>query len=240
MQSFLDFIFPKTCVSCGKIGSYICKKCFLKIEFVDVPICPICQRQAIAGKTHPGCKKRLGLNGLVVACRYKGPIRAAIQKVKYRFVSDIHKILVDLICDSLWKFDLPKNIVLVPVPLHPKRENWRGFNQADLLARNLAERFGEKYRDDLLFRSVETKTQVGLTKEQRKENIKGVFRVNQAIIQNRKPFDCAQGKIISWLDGKNIILVDDVFTTGATMNEACKVLKQEGAGQVWAMAVALD
>ncbi len=223
-MDLLDFIFPKTCVSCGKIGSYICRKCFSKIEFVGNPVCPECQRQAIGGKTHPGCKRKYGLDGLVVATKYKGPVRAAIQKVKYRFVWDIHKVLVDLVADSIWRYSLPKNVVLTSIPLFVQRKRWRGFNQAELLARDLAKRFGEKYQSDLLVRVVDTKTQVGLSREERKVNIKGAFKISQN----------------SNVKSQNFIIVDDVYTTGATMKEACKVLKRAGAGEVWAMAVALD
>lgn len=221
-MNLLDLLFPKRCVSCGKFGGYICAACFSKIDFVEYPVCPFCERQAVGGKTHPGCKKRYGLDGLVVACRYKGAVRAAIQKFKYRFAADIHKTLVGLIADSIWRFSLPKKTVLVPIPLYKSRQNWRGFNQAELLALDLAKRFGENFLYDLLVRTIDTKTQVGLSRDERKGNVKGAFRV--------------KGK----LNGENIILVDDVFTTGSTMMEAAKVLKRAGAGEVWAMAVALD
>lgn len=222
MNFVLDLLFPKRCVSCGKFGAYICAACFLKIDLVEYPVCPVCERQAIGGKTHPGCKKRFGLDGLAVACRYRGPVRKAVQKIKYRFAADIHKILVDFIADSIWRFSLPKNIILVPIPLHRLRKNWRGFNQAELLTRDLAKRFGEDFLCGLLVRTVDTKTQVGLSRDERRENIKGAFSVSRK------------------LKGQNIILVDDVFTTGSTMMEAAKVLKKAGAGEVWAMTVALD
>jgi len=220
----LDLLFPKRCVSCGKFGGYICSTCFLKIEFVENPVCPECQRQAIGGRTHPGCSRRFGLDGLVVSCKYRGPIRKAIKKIKYRFAADIHKILVSLIADSIWRFSLPKNIILVPIPLHKLRRNWRGFNQAELLASDLAKRFEENFLPNLLVRTVDTLTQVGLSRDERRKNIKGAFVVNQ----NLK------------IKNQNFILVDDVFTTGSTMMEAAKVLKKAGAREVWAMAVALD
>ena len=87
-MDLLDLLFPKRCVSCGAFGKYICNNCFSKIEFLEKAICPICQRQAIGGKTHPGCEKRFGLDGLAVACKYRGPVRKAVQKIKYRFVAD--------------------------------------------------------------------------------------------------------------------------------------------------------
>ena len=221
-MDLLDLIFPKRCVSCGAFGKYICNKCFAKIEIVEKPICPICQRQAIGGKTHPRCTGKFRLDGLVVACKYKGPIKLAIKKVKYKWVYDIEKVLVNLLASQIWKFDLPQDSILIPIPLSKKRKNWRGFNQAEILAKTLSKKFNVSYSASLI-RMIDTRTQVGLTKEERRENVKGAFA-------GRK----AQGK-----RDKNIILVDDVYTSGATMMEAAKVLKNGGAGNVWAMTVAL-
>lgn len=220
--SFLDLLFPKRCVSCGKIGSYICKDCFSKIEYIEKPVCSVCQRQAIGGKTHPGCRNRYSLDGLVVACRYQGAVKSAIGKVKYKWVYDIGEILTDLLVSNLWRFDLPSEIILVPIPLHAKREKWRGFNQARILATALAQKFGQPYCE-ALFRTKETKSQVGLKKQDRLENIKEAFDLVKSVD----------------VGGKNFVIVDDVFTSGATMAEAGRVLKKAGAKNVWAMAVAL-
>ena len=140
-MNFLDLLFPKRCVGCGKFGSYICNSCFAKVEFIGKPVCPVCQRQAVEGKTHPGCQGKFRLDGLVVACRYYGPVKAAISGFKYKLAYDLGKILVDLVVRQLWKFDLPKDVVLVPVPLHARRIKWRGFNQSEIFDRGLARRF---------------------------------------------------------------------------------------------------
>lgn len=224
MNWLLDLLFPKRCVSCGKLGSYICRECFSKIEYLQKPVCPVCQRQAIGGKTHPGCQGKYNLDGLVVACRYTGPVRAAIQKVKYRWAYDICQILLEILTASLWKFDLPPDLILVPVPLHSRRRRWRGFNQAELLAKEIAKRFNQPY-GDLISRAQETRTQVGLSKKARKENVRGVFALKKSVT----------GQIRD----KNFLLVDDVYTSGATMQEAARVLKKAGANNVWAMAIAL-
>ncbi len=222
MPSLLDFIFPKKCVSCGRFGAYICFECLKKIEPIDQPICSVCQRQAIGGKTHPGCLKKFGLNGLIVGCRYRGVIRRAIFQVKYRWTFDVAKVLVDLLSENIWKFSVPKNYILVPIPLHRKRENWRGFNQSERFCRIMAEKFGVS-TSSVLVKVLETRPQVGLTREERRKNIRGAFQISQS----------------EKVKGKSYILVDDVFTTGSTMNEACRVLKAAGAGEVWAMAIAL-
>lgn len=224
-MSILDLIFPKKCLGCGRFGAHICAECFSAIELEEYPICPECERQAVGGKTHPGCLKRFGLDGLIVACRYKGVVRTAIQKVKYKWSYDIAKVLVDLLAVNLWRFNFPQKALMVPIPLHAKRKKWRGFNQAEILTGELSERF-KQGKLDLLERVVEAKTQVGLTKVQRKLNVKGVFKLRtfqaQDIVKN-----------------KDFILVDDVFTSGATMSEAAGVLKRAGAGSVWGMVVAL-
>jgi len=224
--TFLDLLFPKRCVSCGAFGKYICDRCFSKIEFLEKPICPICQRQAIGGKTHPKCAGRFRLDGLIVACRYKSPIKLAIQKVKYKWVYDIENILVDFLASQIWKFDFPQNSILVPVPLSKNRKNWRGFNQAEILAKTLSRKFNHPFKD-ILLRVIETKTQVGLTREERRENVIEAFALDYKV-----------GK--KHIAGQNFILVDDVYTSGATMMEAAKILKHAGAKDVWAMAVALD
>lgn len=223
--SFLDLIFPKKCIGCQKLGSYICNKCFSKIEIIEYPICPQCQRQAIGGKTHPGCLRRFGVDGLIVVCRYKGIVRSAIQKIKYKWSYDISNVLVDLISQNLWRFNFPPEAVLVPIPLHIKRKRWRGFNQAEILALELANRFGQA-NSDLIERVFENKPQVGFSKKERKQNVRGIFALRET-----------QGKLM--INGRDFILVDDVFTSGATMSEAAGVLKRAGANSVWGMAAAL-
>lgn len=217
--SFLDIIFPKRCVVCGRFGSYFCKDCLEKVQFVDNPVCAVCQRQAIGGRTHPGCRTRYGLDGLIVGLKYRGPVKAAIRKIKYKWVWDVADELVDIFSKNIWRFEVPNNYVLVPIPLHKKRFRWRGFNQAELLCKILSTKFGVNYFD-YLERILETKTQVGLSRLERKANIKGAFKVKR---------ECKQ----------TVILVDDVFTTGATLEEACRVLKKTGIREVWGMAIAI-
>lgn len=233
LNALLDLLFPKRCVACGSWGEYICKKCFSQIEIVKQPICPICQRQAVGGRTHPGCRGRWRLDGLAVACRYSGPVKRAIQKVKYKWIYDIEKVMVDLVVANLWRFDLPKEAVLVPVPLHAKRKRWRGFNQAEILGRSLAEGFGVPVVDTMI-RIIETKTQVGLKRKDRKENVKGAFS-----IRGSTPNAHAKSGGVEPLQGKDIVLVDDVYTSGATMGECARVLRLAGAKSVWGLAVAL-
>ena len=158
-------------------------------------------------------------------------MRSLIQKLKYRFVKDLAEELVNL---TLWywarhtpvvldqiKRDSGKNWLLVSVPLHKSRLNWRGFNQADLIGRLVAQNIGLTYIDALQ-RTRLTRTQVGLLSKDRKTNIKGAFEVKDK----------------SLVPGKNILLWDDVWTTGSTLKECCLVLKRAGANKVWAITLA--
>ncbi len=231
LNLFFDkVIFPKKCVGCGKFGDYFCDGCIGRIYQTDL-VCPECERPSIGGATHPLCKRRFSLDGLWSLGIYQPPLKIAIQKLKYRFVSELSETLINLVINYWSKFSpqLLEKIkqsrgegwVIVPVPLHPKRENWRGFNQSALLGKDLAEKLGLKY-GEYLKRVKETKPQAQLVSFYRKQNIKGAFALDS------RP---------QRLDS-NIILIDDVWTTGSTLKECAKVLKGSGASSVWALTLA--
>lgn len=223
-MNFLDLVFPKRCLGCGRLGGYICRGCSPKIVFIKEPFCSECELRAEGGKTHPECQTKQSLDGLVVVCRYKGLVRSAIQKIKYKWSFDISKVLVDLLTQNLWRFNFPKKAILVPIPLHPKRKKWRGFNQAEILAQELSKRLGQPTLN-LIERTRESRTQVGLSKKERNLNVANVFSLGGSLSN----FD---------VRGRDFILVDDVFTSGATMRAVCGVLKRRGARSVWGMAIA--
>lgn len=217
--SFLDFLFPRRCVGCGLVGSYVCHKCKKNIKVIVRPLCPFCAKQAIGGKTHPGCVKRYGLDGLVAACRYEGVAKKLVRKLKYHWVRDVEGVMGDILVSQMWRFDLPANLILVPVPLHSSRKRERGFNQAQLIAKDLSVRFGVKLADHLV-RSRRTESQVKLNRKGRIANVAGAF----AVVGDLR----VRG---------TVVLVDDVYTSGATMNECAKVLKKAGAKSVWGMVL---
>lgn len=229
-EFLLDLFFPKLCVGCNKTGTYFCKDCAQNIKQGDL-ICPFCTRPSLGGLTHPICKRRFGLEGLWSLGIYQNPLRKAIQKLKYRWVTGYAEDLVDItlqywvkytpmILDRIKK-DSGANWIVTPVPLHWKRQNWRGFNQSGLLAQSLATKLGLEY-SDCLKRIKDTKPQVQLAAEKRKQNIKNAFTL-KANSYNLKP---------------NVLLVDDVWTTGSTLKECCYVLKRSGVKQVWALTLA--
>lgn len=232
MNLILDLLFPKKCVGCKKGGSYFCKDCISEIKQGEL-LCPNCDLAGVFGETHPLCKTTFGLDGLWSLGLYQGPLKKAIQKLKYKpsFIQDLALVLTDIMV-SYWKAHQPfvfdqikkdhgKGWAVVPVPLHWFRENDRGFNQSALIGQLLSKSLGLDYCDALK-RTRYTKPQVKLKSKDRKKNIKNAF----ALSNNYK------------LKTKNYLLVDDVWTTGSTLKECCKILKQNGASKVWAITLA--
>lgn len=231
---------------------WICPECLVKIETRKEQVCPVCEELNDGGKTHHKCRSKTSLDGLWVATEYDYKIVSeAIHKLKFNFVKDISFPLSKIIEKSILGVDefgdfqdivltnqckeseeevyteKDKNkkteAIIVPVPLHKKRQNWRGFNQAFLLSFCVAEKFGLAICDDFLFRTKNTKPQTKIKSvEERKENIKDAF-------------SCLNK---SFAERKNIILADDVCTTLATLDECAKELKKAGAENVWGLVVA--
>jgi ComF family protein len=232
IRTILDFLFPKTCIGCGKFGAYFCADCIKEIKQTEL-VCPFCERASLGGAVHSVCKRRFGLNGLWSLGIYQGSLRVAIQKLKYKWVSEMANELINITLEY-WaknppilldriKKDQGKFWVISAVPLHPAREKWRGFNQSELLAKLFASKLGLKY-EDTLKRIRNTKPQIKLLAAERKQNIKNAFALS--LTTNYK------------LQTMNLLLIDDVWTTGSTLKECCYTLKRGGAKQVWALTIA--
>lgn len=230
MFNLLEVLFPKRCLSCGKVGNFFCLECRKNIPQTNL-VCPYCEKAAIGGKTHPLCVKRYGLDGLWSLGVYQPPLRDIIYKLKYRWIK---KAAIDLVNVTLeyWAKYQPflldllsskggKDWVVIPVPLHKKRKNWRGFNQAEELAKLFSQKIGLNYQESLI-RVKNTKQQVGLKAFERKQNIKNAFKINPKFSPS----------------SLNCLLIDDVWTTGSTLKECCKVLKKAGVNSVWALTLA--
>lgn len=233
-MSVFDLFFPKRCLGCGRIGAYFCDTCRQGIRCVQSSegICPICERLAIDGATHPRCRTRYSLDGLTSFFRYDGVIRKGVKALKYRFVSDVGEEFVSLVPAFLLR-DVSGHIgndsMLVPIPLHHSRFRERGFNQAEVLGRFVSGRLSAQaglhisMRMGMLRRVKKTLPQVEMKKRvDRLRNMAAVFAINRTVS----------------LQGASIILFDDVFTTGATMRSAANVLKRHGVTYVWAVTMA--
>jgi ComF family protein len=227
-----DFVYPPICLGCGALtGSHgaICATCWQDIRFIERPYCDVLglpfshdpgpgmlSTQAIA---HPPVFDRQRS-----ATIFNGVARSMIHGLKYRDRGDLAPTMATWMeragqdclqcCDSI-----------LPVPLHRSRFVWRKFNQAAELARHLAMRTGRVYLPATLVRTKRTRRQVGLTARGREENVRAAF----AVARGHEPD----------VFGKRLVLVDDVFTTGATVSAASRALKKAGAVEVSVLTFAM-
>jgi competence protein ComFC len=247
-MSLLDLLFPKRCVNCRKIGAYICANCFAFIKFHEGGICVICQRPAIGGLTHPICKTRYTPDGVFSSLAYKGVVKKLVYKFKYDpNLTDLKSVLIDLFYEGIIQKEvlyklLQRESVLVPIPIYKGRMRKRGYNQAEILAKGLSKNLDMPVLN-ILERVRDTKTQVGLKKEEREVNIKGAFAIKPQFetriskLETNSKLQNANAQKVSDFgflpagrqgraSGLQIFLVDDVVTSGATLKEAAKVLKK--------------
>lgn len=222
-MALVDILFPRKCLACGRKGRYVCRGCLASLKILK-QLCPYCEKASIDGLTHAKCLKKLSINGVYSLWPYEGVIREAILKLKYRFARKIAEELSEYI--YLFFKDVavfPKGSILTPIPLYWLRENFRGFNQSEIIAKMLAEKLGWSFEEGILLRRKLRQPQTMLKGKKRRENIRGVFVLNP--------------KYKSTLS-KSYILFDDVYTTGSTLKEAAKVLKRNGASLVWGLTIA--
>jgi len=223
----LDVLFPPICVNCKKLldkdEQIVCRHCISKISLNTTLFCPVCRARLPENKKicHFDCHYLLGAAG-----NYDDLIlQNLIQAFKYKSVKSLAPVLTDLMLQYISHLSLVishLSFIVVPVPLYPRRERERGFNQAKLIAKNLVENLNLEFCDALL--RVKTTKPQAKTKdsEERAKNVDGCFKIIHSEL----------------VEEKNIILIDDVFTSGATMNEAVKVLKQNGAKKILALVIA--
>ncbi|MBU1164252.1 ComF family protein, partial [Patescibacteria group bacterium] len=220
-----DFLFPINCVGCKTEGVWLCQSCINKINTSKNQICPVCKKISGSGKIHKSCLPSSSLDGIIAASLYKEPIiKTAIHNYKYQGAKDISQVLSWLIVDYLNNIKtkpLGKIDLVIPVPLHKKKFLQRGFNQTAEIAQQVCNYFDWQYGDYLL-RNKYTKTQTKQNAKERQLNVNEVFQLKDNI--NVK--------------GKNIVLIDDVITTGSTLQECANTLKKAGAVNVWGLAVA--
>lgn len=217
-----NIIFPRRCVACGSVGAWFCTDCVRSLDYAPYQRCVVCGNPAIGGYTHPVCETRYTVERTLAPFEYKEPLRTAVHYAKYYGAWSIFEELAERAAgwlDLMGVGFLP-NAELVPVPLHYIRKWERGYNQAFILARYLGERLDIPVTGSFLVRMRNTVSQTGLSGDERKKNMKGAF-------------NCKED-----LTGKNIVLVDDVFSSGATLRAASKALKKKHARTVWCLTLA--
>lgn len=216
-MGILDAIFPKKCFGCGNLGGYFCEKCVSGLERRRL-ICPMCTRESVGGWVHGRCRTARGMDRLIAPFRYAGAFQFALKRVKYSSSWEVLQAMFDVFFAEAEDFFSDYEGVVVGVPMYSQKERSRGFNQAEMLGRMLAHRLGVKYLP-VLIRTRKTKSQYGLSKKERGENIRGAFQLSGDV------------------KDKKVLLVDDVWTSGATIRECGKVLKRGGAKEVWGVCL---
>jgi ComF family protein len=221
----LDVVFPRWCVGCGgAVASgplqHICLECQKKMVLARAPHCATCgwpfPGEVAGTRRCPNCVElapefHAGRTGMLLT----GPGRKFVLEMKYHEGWHLRGDLRALAQSMEPLKNFVRGAVLVPVPLHPKRRRWRGFNQAEWVAEALVATGGAAGIEDLLVRVRDTPTQTRLDRKAREINMKDAFALRpEAVVKFEQRY----------------ILVDDVFTTGATLNECAKVLRRAGAG----------
>ena len=220
----LDLLFPPRCVGCGREGSFLCITCYDALPCLAAPLCELCGLPLKGGGLCPACaRESQAVDRIRSPLLYQGLAREVVHSLKYRNLRSLAAPLGQLLAEYLVQQALPGD-VLVPVPLHPSRLRQRGYNQATLLARELGERSGLPVVDDCLVRLTNAPAQArSSSATERQRNVKDAFACRD-----------------NTLRGRQVLLIDDVCTTGATLNECALALKAKGAAVVSGLTLARE
>ncbi len=228
----LNFFFPRFCVGCGKEGNFICSACQAELKNIQPPLCHKCGRPMVNSSVsrltpQPLCDACTGwqteIDGIRSVFRFESVIRKAIHEFKYNNLRAIAGGLAKLMGNYLIENHVPGEI-MVPVPLHEKRLKERGYNQSALLAKELSTFTRLPVNDDCLIRNRYNLPQAKTKNvEERRQNVIGIF-------------NCINDDLLD----KRVLLIDDVTTSGATLNACASALKKAGAKSVWGLTLARE
>jgi ComF family protein len=224
-SNLLDLIFPPQCILCKRGGAVLCSTCLLALYPPSVARCQHCHTMLMATGICRQCQHHpLLLSGLRTFGSYQNPLRTCIHALKYEGHRKLAEPLGQLLAETYINYGLQADILL-PVPLHPERLRDRGYNQSALLASTCASKLGIACREDLLIRQRATIPQVGLSFHERLRNVSGAFQA---------AFTFTTGAFAE----RRILIIDDVCTTGATIEACAGPLFAAGARSVWGLVLA--
>ncbi len=217
-----DFVYPPSCPACHKINTRFCADCLASVKLIPYSFCLFCGEQVSPGQhVCAQCSASPAFIDDVAAWGvYEGALREAIHALKYK--SDLglgdffSHFLIQMLEEKQWEFDL-----VIPVPISKKHQRERSYNQSALLARPIAEYFGVEYSSRSLTRIRDTGSQINRNKEERDIALDGAFLGNPDKLKEKK-----------------VLLVDDIITTGATINHCAEALINSGALEVKAISLA--
>jgi len=219
----MDFLFPPRCAGCDRWGERYCASCQDKTKLINSSICQVCG-EPLSGTFHLVCQRcqtsELFYTSLRSWAYFEGPLQRAIHKLKYKrdlgLGEKLAQPLVDLLLVNNWDIDL-----VTAVPLDEERQRDRGYNQSLCLARPLAWKTGLPIVASTIKRVKKTRSQVGLSLEERKINVEGAFWAEKKLV-----------------NGKSILVIDDVVTTGSTINSCAEALMKAEASCVYGITLA--
>lgn len=219
LRQFVDFIYPPYCILCESylqpFENIVCQKCWSRQQKLEIPFLACDQL-----KRKPG--EKWWLDGSLALFKYSSATQQLVHYLKYKRFTKLAKPfgrdMAKVLAGEPW---LETIDAMIPVPLHPKRLRERGFNQSYLLAKAAVDQLKIKVWDDALIRTRYTQPQAKMQREERLRNVTNAFKFNSA----------------ASVENKNVVLVDDVFTTGSTMNECARILRMAGAKKVTSLTI---
>lgn len=218
----LDIFLPPCCVVCNKVETWLCDDCLQEISLFKAPICPQCGRPLSGNQVCRVCNVMpLRAKPIRSAFLFEGHVRDIIHALKYRGATNIVQVLSGKLATA-WKYHGMESDVFVPVPLHPNRELKRGYNQAVVIADVLSRELHIPVAKQALVRTRNTASQTKLNRQERQKNVDGAFLCTES----------------TGIIDKRITLVDDVATTGATLDACAATLLDNGAKSVNAFTLA--
>jgi ComF family protein len=218
-EALLDLLFPPRCVGCHREGEWFCAVCRRQAEMIPLPICLHCGHHLPAGQSCSFCRG-LRIDAIRSVAYFDGALREAIHQLKYGGARVLAEPLGQMLAEYVRQNPMAADLALA-VPLHPQRLRERGYNQSQLLAEYLAHQLHIPSSSEILQRLRHTRPQVGLNAQERQQNVAEAFSAEADQVR-----------------GRNILLIDDVCTTGATLEACNAALKAAGARAVWALTLA--
>lgn len=219
-----DFLFPPHCIGCNLEGDFLCLSCRRALHRLLPPLCPVCWKPLVQEDSHCSCKGlQLELNGIRSPFRFEGVMRRAIYEFKYSNFKALALSFAQLLAEY-WKASPIEVDVIVPVPLHHHRLRERGYNQAGLLAQELGKLIDLPVDEATLLRVQDTPAQVkAANADIRRKNVVEAFSCHSRKLQGRK-----------------VLIIDDVCTTGATLNSCATALNRAGASSAWGLTLSRE
>ncbi|MDQ5970567.1 MAG: competence protein ComFC [Patescibacteria group bacterium] len=212
LVNFLDYIFPQFCLSCKKEGIIFCTDCLHKLQLLPIDKKPWPEENFVFDECH------------ICLDYHDTVVKKLIKKYKYSYFENLAEPMADIYIKKIQQLDLAPDFIICNIPLHKSKKKKRGFDQTELIAKKICLGRQVPYFN-LLQRQRSTKTQAQLNKEQRQKNMAQAFEINKKIDYKS-------------LTKKPIVLIDDIATTGTTLNEAAQVLKRAGFSHIICLALA--